>query len=589
MFKKITLLLIPLIVLISFNVSFSQSQKDHEKRSYTDSDGKFYINKDLPVYLRLSTSKEKDADSHLLESESTKEYANPMYFDTEGKNTIRSPHAVDQESKQTVYPKRDIVFEVYADGIAPNTSSKFYGAPTHYSSGTRYYGKGLKVELTSNDGVSGVENIWQSINQESYKKYNSDINMNSEGNFTLLYYANDMVGNAEEPNEKQFVVDRSAPETNYSTSQPKLNDILSPKAKISLSKSDNLSGVKVTRYGFDGEANRTYYNSISLSKLSDGNHTLTFHTTDNVDNKETANTYDFYLDRTPPEISSEIVGDMHKGRNTYISSRTKIKLKAKDNKAGVKEIRYSVDGQSYTTYNNTFKMPDNTGSHSVKYYSEDKVTNRNKAKYVNVPSSGPLYMDNRKPSTSISYGKPQFFNRDTLFVNKTTDITLSPRDAHSGVKITHYKVDGGSEKTYNSPFTISQEGYHTIEFRTKDNVNNLESFKESNVFVDNTPPDIYTNFSINSIGKKQKDGKSYNVYPRYTRLYIGATDKYSGNNKIYYSINGSEFEEYSSPYTLDVSEVDHFKEEKFYKVDIKVEDKLGNEANTTVHFFVEEE
>ncbi|MFW6019651.1 MAG: OmpL47-type beta-barrel domain-containing protein [Bacteroidales bacterium] len=586
--KKFTLL-IPFILFVFITSGFAQSQKNHEKRTYTDSDGKFYINRDLPVYLRLSTSKEKDADSKLLESESTSEYTNPMYFDTEGKNTIRSPHAVDPESKQQVQPKREIVFEVYADGIAPNTSSRFYGAPTHYSGGTQFYGKGLNVKLTSKDAVSGVENIWQSVNKENYKEYNDEINMDSEGDFTLSYYANDMVGNAEEPERKEFVVDLTAPESDHSTSQPKLNDILSPKAKISLSSSDELSGVKITRYGFDGAANKGYTNDISLGQLSDGEHTLKYYSTDNVDNDETENTYEFYLDRTPPEISSEIVGDIHKGKNTYISSRTKIKLKAEDNKAGVKEIRYSIDEQSYNTYDNTFKMPDKTGRHSVKYYAEDKVTNRNKAKYLNVPSSGPLYMDNRKPSTSISYGQPQFFNRDTLFVNKSTDITLSPRDAHSGVQVTHYKVNGGSEKSYDAPFTIAEEGYHTIEFRTKDNVNNKESFKESAVFVDNTPPDIYTNFSINAIGSKQKDGESYKVYPRYTRLYIGATDKHAGNNKIYYSINGGDFEEYSSPYTLDVSEVDHFKEEKFYKVDIKVEDKLGNEASTTVRFFVEEE
>ena len=588
MLKKITIL-IPLIVLISISAGFSQSQKDHEKRTYTDSDGKFYINKDLPVYLRLSTSKEKDGDSKLLKSKSTSEYTNPMYFDTEGRNTIRSPHAVDPESGQVVQPRRDIVFEVYADGIAPNTSSRFYGAPDYYSGGTLYYGKGLKVKLTSNDAVSGVENIWQSINGDSYEKYNNDINMNSEGSFSLLFYANDMVGNAEEPTQKEFVVDLTAPETNHSTSQPKLNDILSPKAKISLSMSDNLSGVKITRYGFDGAANKGYTNPVRLSGLSDGKHTFTYYSTDNVDNDENQHSYDFYLDRTPPEISSKIVGDIHKGKNTYVSSRTEVKLMAEDNKAGVKEIRYSIDGQSYTTYNNTFKMPANTGQHAIKYYAEDKVTNKNKAQYVDIPSSGPIYMDDKKPATSISYGDPQFFDRDTLFINKETNVVLSPRDAHSGVQVTNYKVDGGSENTYNNPFTINEEGYHTVQFRSIDNVNNKESFKESSVFVDNTAPEIYTNFSIDPIGTKEKDGESYKVYPQYTRLYIGATDKHTGTENIYYSMNDRGYEKYSSPHTLDVSEVDHFEQEKFYEVKIKVEDMLGNENNKTVRFFVGKE
>lgn len=586
MHKKFILLSLSIIVFTL--AGFAQSQKEHQQRTYTGSDGKFYINKELPVYLRLSTSKD-GGDSHLLKSKATADYTNPMYFDTEGKNTIRSPHAVDPETKETVYPRRDIVFEVYADGLAPNTNSKFYGAPTHYSVGTVYYGKGLKVKLTSRDGVSGVENIWQSINGKAYGKYNSDVNMNTEGRFTLRYYANDMVGNAEKPNKKEFVVDRSAPNTKYATSQPKLNDILSPRAKISLSMSDNLSGVKVTRYGFDGATNKTYYKPVTLWGLSDGYHTIDYYTTDNVDNDESKQSFKFYLDKTPPDISSEIVGDIHKGNYTYISSRTKVKLMATDNKAGVKEIRYSIDGRGYNTYSNTFKMPATTGRHSVKYYAEDKVTNKNSARYVDIPSSGPIYMDNRKPATSIRYGKPQFFDRDTLFINKNTNVYLNPRDAHSGVQVTSYTIDGGGENTYNSAFNIPQEGYHTIKFRSVDNVNNKESFKESTAFVDNTPPDIYTNFSIKPIGSKQKDGTTYKVYPNYTRLYIGATDKHSGNNEIRYSINGGDFEDYSSPYTLDVSEVDHFRTKKFYEVKIIVEDKLGNEANKTVRFFVGQE
>ncbi|MFO8086704.1 MAG: hypothetical protein R6T91_02705 [Bacteroidales bacterium] len=585
--KKI-ITLIAIMIFAFSSAALAQTQKNHEKRTYTDSEGNFYINKDLPVYLHLSTSKD-GSDAHRLESKTSSQYTNPMYFDTEGKNSIRSPYAVDQETKQTVSPKQDVVFEVYADGLAPKTKSSFYGAPNYYSSGTLYYGKSLKIKLSSNDAVSGVENIWTSVNGKPYEKYTSDLTMNSEGRFTLRFYASDMVGNAEEPNKKEYVVDLTAPVTKYATSQPKLDDILSPKAKITLSMSDNLAGVKTTRYGFDGNTGSVYYKPITLWQLSDGYHTIDYYTTDNVKNEESKQSYRFYLDRTPPDISSEIVGDIHKGSYTYISSRTKVKLMAKDNKAGVKEIRYSIDGNAYQTYSNTFTMPDVTGRHSVKYYAEDKVTNKNDARYVNVPSSGPLYMDNRLPSTSIRYGNPQFFDRDTLFVNKETNIYLNPRDAHSGVQVTHYKIDGDAEKTYNSAFTIPAEGYHTINFRSVDNVNNKENFKESNVFVDNTPPVIYTNFSINAIGSKQKDGKSYKIYPNYTRLYIGATDKHSGNNKIRYSINDGSFEDYSSPYTLDISEVDHFREEKFYEVKIVVEDKLGNEATKTVHFFVGQE
>jgi hypothetical protein len=100
---------------------------------------------------------------------------------------------------------------------------------------------------------------------------------------------------------------------------------------------------------------------------------------------------------------------------------------------------------------------------------------------------------------------------------------------------------------------------------------------------------IYINLSIKPIGTKKKDGKDYEVYPNYTRLYAGATDKKSGTAQIQYSINGSPFRDYSSPYTLDVSELSLFKTKKFYTVVVKAKDKLGNESEKKVEFFVGKE
>lgn len=575
-------LLFCLSFLLSFSVSFAQQQKDHKKTTY-QKDGKYYINKDLPVYLHLSTSADGSENKHRLESKETKQYANPLYFDTEGLNTIRTPYAVDPETKKTVYPQRDVVFEVYADGLAPNSSAKFYGAPSHYSSGTLYYGRGLQVDLSSKDGVSGVKQIYESLNGKNYSDYSGTINMNKEGKMTFKYYAVDNVGNFEKPNSKEYVVDLTNPKTSHSTSQPKLNDILSPKAKITLSKSDNLSGVKTTYYAFDSRGKKGYYSPISLWSLSDGNHTLTYYTVDNVNNQEQKRTYTFYLDKTPPNTNNDIVGDFYQGKYKYISVRTKIKLTSSDNKAGVREISYLIDGTGKTTYSNTIKMPESNGLHYLTYYATDKVTNKESANKLTV------YMDSKDPKSYIKYGSPQFFHRDTLFINKNTNVYLSSNDYQSGVKKTEYLINDKSKTTYNSAFKISDEGYHTIKFYATDRVNNVESAKTSSVYVDNTSPKIYHNFSINAIGKKSKDGKTLKVYPNYTRLYLGATDTHSGTDKIKYRINGGAWEDYSSPYTLDISELDHFKKNAFYSVEVITKDKLGNESTETIEFFVSDE
>ncbi len=574
--KKTSLLILLLGIVITLP---AQQMLKHEKRRYTAPDGKLYINKELPVYLFLSVTPDIK-DGIKLESEATNAYANPFYLDTEGLNTIRTPSAVDPETRQNVVPVRDIIFEVYADGIAPSTSSSFTGAPRYTSGNTIYYGKNLTVSLTSKDAVSGVEQTYYSINKEAYQKYNASLSMNKEGQQFLQYYAADFTGNAENPNVREFVVDLSAPKTTYATTSPKKQDILSPKATISLSSTDNLAGVRNTNYAFDDGTERRYASVLGLAWLTDGDHTLYYYSVDNVDNTESRNAYKFYLDKTPPVVSYEIRGDQYQGTYTYVSNRTKINLSATDNKAGVEDILYRIDGGGEQTFGQDFPIPDRKGTHNVAYWATDQVTNRAANKNLRV------YMDNVAPTTAISYGSPQFFDRDTLFVTSNTRVTLTPRDAESGVKTTNYIIDGAGSSTYNAPFTLAKEGMRKISFTTTDNVNNKETEKSSEVYVDNTPPVIYANFSIKPIGKTSN---GLDVYPNYTRLYIGATDKKVGTGKIQYSMNGAAFVDYSSPYTLDVSELDRFQEQKEYTVVIKAIDKLGNESEKTITFFVGKE
>ncbi|MCD4681101.1 MAG: hypothetical protein K8S00_12020 [Bacteroidales bacterium] len=574
--KKLILLF---ALIIMSGAIMAQQQMTHEKRTYVAPNGNFYIQKALPVYLWLSTSKTADAKSHLLESKVTEKYTNPFYFDTEGKNTIRTPHAVDPNTKKFVQPLQDIIFEVYADGIAPASKTKFAGAPKYVKGNIIYYGVGLTVSVTSSDAVSGVEKTLYSIDGAAYANYSATLNMNKENQHTLKYYAADNVGNAENPKSKTFTVDLTSPKTTYAVSDPKLGDIVSPKAKITLSKTDNLSGVRNTKYYFDTRSPVVYYNPIALRSLSDGDHSFTYYSTDNVNNVETKLVYNFYLDKIPPVTTNTIQGDQYTGNYKYVSARTTINLASTDNKAGVESITYLIDGTGKTTFSSPFKVPDKKGLHTISYYGTDKVTNRENTKYLKV------YMDNVPPTTGIIYGKPQFFDRDTLFINQNTKVTLTPKDYESGVKITEYTVDG-SKSTYNSPFTIPNEGYRKITFHATDRVNNVEQVKESAVFVDNTPPVIYHNFSIKAINRITKNGKTYDVYPNYTRIFLGATDKKCGTQKIQYSINGAAFKDYSSPYTLDVSELLLFKSKKLYTVTVKAKDKLGNESEKVIEFYV---
>ena len=113
-----------LLMIYTIN-SFTQDKIIHDKKIYISPEGRIYIQKELPVYLRIATSPDDNAESFLLKSEETTKYSNPMYFDTEGYNTVRSPSAVDTVTKKVVYPMQDIIFEVYTDSKPPISKVDF--------------------------------------------------------------------------------------------------------------------------------------------------------------------------------------------------------------------------------------------------------------------------------------------------------------------------------------------------------------------------------------------------------------------------------------------------------------------------------
>jgi len=114
-------------------------QLSHAKRVYVDDKGNYFVQKSLPLYLKFSTT--PDGKNYTLKSKKTPKYADPMYLDTEGQNTFNAPWAVDPTTMKTVYPKVEIVYFVYADGLPPYTKLSLTGAPRYVSQGKIFYGK----------------------------------------------------------------------------------------------------------------------------------------------------------------------------------------------------------------------------------------------------------------------------------------------------------------------------------------------------------------------------------------------------------------------------------------------------------------
>lgn len=576
-------LFIGLLALGTISLSAQDNPSVHQ------TEGRTYVNKKLPIYLQFKT--DPNGPVYELNSEKNPSDANPMYLDTEGVNYIRSKWAVDPATGKTVIPQREVLMEIYCDGMAPRTSISLTGAPRYSSGGVVYYGQGLMLSLSANDGyafdgsgvsrqgVSGVKATTYTLNGAK-SNYSAPLNMNKEGQQNVSYESVDQVGNLESSSSRSFVVDLTAPTTSITKNGDQSGDIYSARSYFSLSPTDALSGVDYTTFNFDN-GSKKYGTRVSLSSLSDGEHTVYWNSEDEVDNSETPNSYTFYLDRIAPVSSIAIQGDLCEGPIDYISERSKFNLTSTDNKAGVQSIEYALDGRNYSTFNNALNLPNENGYVTVSYRATDKVNNLSRVR------TKTYYLDNVDPSTSITYGAPQFFKQGELFITSNTPVSLRARDNASGVVKTEYKIDQGSSNTYSSSFTVPNEGPHTLSFNSTDCVQNQESAKTSQVHVDNTPPVIYHHFSIDPIGTQTVDGKTINVYPNYTRMYLGATDELVGTAKIEYSINGEAFRAYSSSRTLDISELDKFTAEKVYTVTVRSEDKLGNQSEETFQFAIE--
>ena len=588
--KKVFMLLNAYFMI--FITLFAQEPIKHAKKVFISPAGRIYIQKSLPVYLRIAASPDEDAKSYLLKSEVTTKYSNPMYFDTEGYNTVRSPWCVDTFTKKPVYPKQDIIYEVYADGYPPRSKLKYEGTSQYIKDGRKYFGGGIEIIITGIDALSGVDKIYYSINNENFKPYSDIISVSDEGEYTLKYYSVDNVGNVEEIKTESFIIDITYPQTEYEIDGMTNENYISPDARIILKSTDSLSGVKDIFYQINNGPVMKYSTPIPVSILGPESGNISFYSVDNIGNQENKKVigsfpsktgsgestedhevvFEFYIDNKPPELTLNLEGIKYQGKYLYISPSTKIKLTAADDKAGVDKIKYSINSSGMLKdYNEPFNI-DYGGLQSIYYTAIDFVGNWTPL------NTHKVFVDINTPNTSFNLSGLNFFNRDTLYITTDTKILIDNYDNESGSKNVYYKINNEEFKEYSSPILIDKEGFHNITYYGTDNVNNEEEHKAKGVFIDATPPVIHYQFNVAPIGSKIIRDEEYTVYPTNTIIYLGSTDYASGGKRIEYIIN-------NSPVKTELP-IRNFKPGN-YLIDIFAYDELDNRQISKLKFSIE--
>ncbi|MFY0607763.1 MAG: hypothetical protein JXR10_13685 [Cyclobacteriaceae bacterium] len=576
------LLLFTLILTGVLQFANAQERATH----YTDSTGNLYWRKSTPIYMFISDS--PDGQQERLKSKITEQYADPFYLDTEGVNYIRSKNAVDPETMKML-PDTEVKFEIYADGLAPQSSIEYTQPLRLKDSGVSYYQKDLKVNLTSKDQMSGVLKINYQINGGVVQTYNQELVFSKAGKYDLSYFSEDRVGNVEDVQTVSFIIDPMVPFSNLTINGITEDGVISRGSKIYIIATDSLSGVKDVYFKFNDKAYQRYNgHDIPFTDLEEGDYVVTYYAVDRVLNEEEPKSFSFFLDKTAPLMVADVLGDRFiVGDDIYFSGRTKLKLTAVDNKVGVKEVMYSIDDEEFKPYTEPFYLPSLSGVHKIRYYSVDNLNNSTAdSKKSNYLSKGgfeefkhnvsKFYVDLNGPQMSHSVGNFSFVRSDTLFVGPSTKFSLKGTDVETGIQKLSYSLNADvGEVIYDGPFTLTSEyeGYNKLNYFGYDNVNN-RNVSETGFYLDATPPDIFIQFNTGSTGSKG----GLPVYPVTCGIFLSATDQTSGVSSVTYKLGKEDLRNYGGLIT-------NMKKGKHILI-VKAKDFLNNETTKTIEFYI---
>jgi large repetitive protein len=315
---------------------------------------------------------------------------------------------------------------------------------------------------------------------------------------------------------------------------------------VTLSATDDLSGVKSTYYSINGT---DFVEGTSVTLDKQGMHTVSFYSVDNAGNVEEVKSVDVKVDKEAPKT---VINTSAYWYNKDVN----VELTASDNLSGVKATYYSVNGSEFAEGTN-FALEEE-GVHRVSFYSVDNVGNVEEVRTVEVK------IDKEAPKTTAST-TGDWYNQNVV-------IELTAVDNLSGVHSTYYSVNG-SEFQEGTSIVLDKEGVNTITFYSIDNAGNIEEKQTVEIKVDENAP-----VTVSNLEDKW--------YTDTVNVELTATDDLSGVKATYNSINGSEFAE-GTGFVLDqegINQVTFYSVDNAENIEEKqtVEVKVDATAPTTV-------
>ncbi|HWP55744.1 MAG TPA: Ig-like domain-containing protein, partial [Pyrinomonadaceae bacterium] len=215
------------------------------------------------------------------------------------------------------------------------------------------------------------------------------------------------------------------------------------------------------------------------------------------------------------------------GANGWYRSAVQVSLNASDTQVGVNVTLYQLDGGPTLVYTGPFTVS-GEGQHQLIYYSNDKVSN------TETQQTATIKIDSTVPTAQNSVSGPAGGNG---YFKGAVQFSLTASDNLSGVANNYYRIDGGATQTYGSPFTISADGNHAVDYWSVDMAGNVSGVTTVPLKIDATAPLTQTAVS----GTVGTNG----WYTSNVQAGLTASDSVSGVQTTFYKIDGGTTKTYT--------------------------------------------
>ncbi len=172
------------------------------------------------------------------------------------------------------------------------------------SYGFGYYTTPVQVTLNASDNLSGIANVYYRIDGSATNNYTGTFTVSTDGIHQLEFWCMDVAGNSSNNISTVFFkIDRTPPVTqaSFSTNNLGNNGWYRGTVQISMSATDNLSGVEKTQYTIDNGTLKIY--SAPFNYSTNGIHALNYWSNDKVPNYEQSHFVQLKIDQQAPSVS----------------------------------------------------------------------------------------------------------------------------------------------------------------------------------------------------------------------------------------------------------------------------------------------